>query len=260
MLSQRSAIVMDWSKQYLVVDRLTPLLSKNDFSSLDELVVHLRRTPSAPLWDQVIDSLTTNETSFFRDGLVFAALSEVILPGLLRDAHDQERKLHLWSAGCSSGQEAYSLAMLVQELAPGQVDNVKITACDISHRILERAKAGRYSELETSRGLDSRRRNRYFCEDQDGWLVCDEIKKMVRWQQFSLSHPWPPTPPLDLLLLRNVLVYFGEDNKRKVLERARDRLRDGGFILLGGAEASPLPREIFNVTPINEVTFYQKNV
>jgi chemotaxis protein methyltransferase CheR len=244
-------------KQYLVIDRLTPLIRRHGIESLDRLVDQLRRNPASPLWDEVIDAMTTNETSFFRDSAPFTALGKCFLPPLLEAAENEGREVRLWSAACSSGQEAFSLAMLAHEVAPRQTNLVKIVGSDVSNSMLQRAQQGLYTSLETSRGLSETMIRRYFSRVEEMWQVRDEIRNMVSWMKFSLVDPWPAMKPFDVILLRNVLVYFDEDSKRKVLDGVRRVLRPGGVLLMGGAESSPLSREYFSPIGVEGCTFLQ---
>lgn len=256
-VAARSAISLSIAKNYLVVDRLTPVIRRHEIESLDGLVDRLRRDPKNPLWDEVIDALATNETSFFRDELPFKALSTKVLPSLLQAAEASGSEVRIWSAACSSGQEPYSIAMLVHELAPRSIDRVKIIASDVSKSILERAKLGVYAPLELSRGLSDSMRRRYFRQvGEDNWQVRTEISDMVSYLQFSLVETWPAMQPFDLILLRNVLVYFNDESRRRVLTKAKKFLKPGGRVLLGGAEASPIAREIFAAEHIEGVTFF----
>jgi chemotaxis protein methyltransferase CheR len=258
-IAARSAILLDLSKRYLVVDRLSPLLKANALRSLDDLTMRLRRRPTDPLWEDVIDALTTNETSFFRDEAPFQTLATKILPKLVADANQEQRITRIWSAGCSSGQEPYSLAMIVRDVVPRSCDEVHITATDISQSMLDRAEVGTYNAIEIGRGLSDSHRKRFFKQSQDQWIVRDELKSMISWQRFSLNQNWPPTEDFDLVLMRNVLVYFSEEERKKILSQTKLRMRQGGLLLLGGAEAGPLPREFFSAVKYDGVTYYRND-
>lgn len=182
--------------------------------------------------DHVVEAMTINETSFFRDTHPFRALSGHILPELLSAG---ARPLRMWSAAASTGQEAYSLAMLVSDdfaKAPAP----SILATDVAQSVLNRARSASYSQLEVNRGLPARSLVRHFEQDGRVWRVKKHITAMVRFQQLNLGGPWPALPAMDLILLRNVLLYFDQHTRTTVIERAAATLRPGGYLILGSAE------------------------
>jgi chemotaxis protein methyltransferase CheR len=182
--------------------------------------------------DQVVEAMTINETSFFRDSHPFRALAEQILPELLTPG---ERSLRMWSAAASTGQEAYSLAILMAEEFP-RVPSPTILGTDVAASVLEKARSGVYSQLEVNRGLPARSLVRQFQQEGRNWRIKDNIAAMVRFQQLNLSLPWPSLPLMDVIMLRNVLLYFDEDTRTTVIARAARTLRPGGYLILGSAE------------------------
>ncbi|MFK8113511.1 MAG: protein-glutamate O-methyltransferase CheR [Rubripirellula sp.] len=255
-VATRSAISLGIPKRYLVIDRLTPVVKQHKLGTLDRLVHRLRMDSKDPLWSDVIDALATNETSFFRDEQPFGALNRKILPRMLEASADNS-KVRIWSAACSSGQEPFSLAMLIHEVAPRAIDRFSIHASDVSKTMIKRAESGTFAPLEVARGLSESRQRRYLESCGETWRMREEIRNMITWSQFSLADAWPTMMPFDLILMRNVLVYFEEDAKRQVLKKTKQLLRPGGLLLLGGAEASPLAREYFSPIHVDDVTFYE---
>lgn len=257
LLRERAAIVLEAGHEYVAESRLGPLAKAEGIPSLDELMRRMRSDPRATLVDRVIDALTTNETIFFRDIHPFEVLTNELLPELVKNAGER-RRLTVWSAACSSGQEPYSVAMCLREtnrIPP--THTVDIIASDLSDRMLERARAGRYSELEINRGIPAQKLVRHFTQSGEHWLISDAIRKMVQFKRMNLAAPWPSLPPIDLLLLRNVLIYFDQPTKRAILSRARQVMAPGGFLLLGGSETTIGVDEVFERTMIGRTAVYR---
>ena len=227
-----SAISLDDTKEYLVIARLTPLVRREGATSLGDLVNRLRQGVPG-LRHDVVEALTTNETSFFRDVHPFDALREHILPGLCT----ARRPVRIWSAASSTGQEAYSVSMLVRShFRDGPP--VTILGTDLSREAVARASAGRYSQLEVNRGLPARMLVSWFDRDGLMWQVKDELRQMVTFRELNLARPWPSMPTVDVVLLRNVLIYFDVAARRGVLAQVTRVLRPGGVLLLGSAETT----------------------
>jgi chemotaxis protein methyltransferase CheR len=245
LVAQRAAIILDASKGYLVQARLLPLARGVGLQNIDELVYMVRRNPSGPLGDQIVDAMTTNETSFFRDVMPFEALRDDILPQLLR-TRATARRINIWCAACSTGQEPYSIAMLLRDRFVSVRDwDIRILASDLSQRALAQATAGCYGEVEMQRGLSPELRDRHFVRVDGGWRVCDEIRRMVQFFPLNLVTDWPPLPQMDIVLLRNVMVYFAAETKRLLLSRMRNQLAGDGYLFLGGAETTMLLDDAF---------------
>jgi chemotaxis protein methyltransferase CheR len=238
LLRQRSAIVLETGKQYLVESRLTPLVRRLNLGSIGELVHELRTRPADGLQGQVAEALATNETSFFRDHHPFETLRKTVLPELVR-RRGGERRLNLWCAGCASGQEPYSLALLLQEHFPELAGwKVALLASDFSRDILARARAGRYNQIEVNRGLPAALLVKYFRQHGTDWQLEADVRGRVDFQEINLVQPWPPLPRMDLILIRNVLIYFDVETKKAILDRLARSLRPDGYLLLGGAETT----------------------
>ena len=235
---EQSAIVLEEDKQYLAESRLLPLARREGFDSIASMVAWLEAKKFDGLHRKVAEAMTTNETSFFRDFHPFEALRKSILPELMtRRACCKE--LNFWSAGCSSGQEPYSLAILLQEHFPSLADwSIRIIATELSTEMLARAREGRYSQLEVNRGLPASLLVKYFRKNGTDWQIREDLRRRVEFQVMNLAETWPLLPPMDVILMRNVLIYFGLDIKKKILGSVRQLLRADGFLFLGGAETT----------------------
>ncbi|MBK7349358.1 MAG: hypothetical protein IPI92_05795 [Gemmatimonadetes bacterium] len=238
LVRERSAIVLEPGKEYLVESRLVPLLRDRQLPSLASLAAALRADPHGELERAVVEAMTTNETSFFRDHHPFEALQHRLLPELIA-ARASERRLRFWSNACSSGQEAYSLAMLLAEHFPGlRAWDVSILATDLSRDMVQRTQQGSYGQLEMNRGLPAPLLVKYFDRQATRWQVKPDLRRWVQAREMNLMEGWPPLPRFDVIFLRNVLIYFDLDTKRAILRRARQALRPDGFLLLGSAETT----------------------
>ncbi len=236
-LRQRCAIVLDANKGYLIESRLGPLCPSHDCADLGELVETLRKEPGGALAQDVIEALTTNETSFYRDPNCWRALREEVLPELIR-RRARFRTLNIWSAAASTGQEAYSLAMILYEMPALVGWRVNIVATDIDERVLAHASKGEYSQLEVSRGLPNALLEKHLSAVGTAWRVRGHIRRMVTFEKLNLAQPWSRKETMDLVLMRNVLIYFDQATKRDVLVRVADILRPDGYLCLGGAETT----------------------
>lgn len=234
----RSAIVLDRSKEYLIESRLLTLARARGDASVEDLVRKLRAAPNGPLRDEVVEAMTTNETSFFRDGHPFMALSNTILPELLVQ-RGRERSLNIWCAACSSGQEPYTIAMLIQELIGADPSwRVRLLATDLDTKMLQRTKEGIYNQFEVNRGLPAPLLVRYFARHGMNYQVDSRLRAMIETKFLNLAEPMPPMPQFDIVFLRNVLIYFDVPTKRAILQGVKKVIRPDGYLFLGGAEAT----------------------
>ena len=236
MLRRESAIVLAPGKEYLVEARLAPVARSRGLADAGALVETLRARPDACTTRAVVEALTTNETSWLRDGDPFTALTSTVLPQLVRDRRPGE-PLRVWSAACSSGQEAYTVAMLACQALPDARTRVRVEASDLSRAMVERTRAGRYSQLEVNRGLPAALLVEHFARAGVDWQVSAALRSMVHAFECNLAEPLPPLPTFDVVLLRNVLIYFDVPTKRAVLQRVRRLLRPDGWLFLGAAES-----------------------
>jgi chemotaxis protein methyltransferase CheR len=255
---QRAAIVLHADKSYLIDSRLAPLAREVGLSSIDELVGVIRREdPRAPLVRRVIEAMTTNETLFFRDLHPFEALRTRILPELIR-ARAAQRSLNIWCAAASTGQEPYSIAMTVREHFPELASwEVKVIATDINATVLERARAGTYRQLEVNRGMPVHMLMKYFERQGADWVLKPVIKNMVKFMELNLLDPWAAIGPQDIVFIRNVLIYFDVETKRKLLGRIRNLLQNDGFLVLGGAETTNNIDDNYAPVKIGGGVYYQ---
>jgi len=256
LVHRRSAIYLESGKEYLVESRLQPIVQASGERTLDRLVSRLRSSPEGSLHAQVVEAMTTNETSWFRDRHPYDAFESVILPELLA-CRAKERRLTVWSAATASGQEAYSIAMLLHErLAADPGWDVRVLASDLSEQMVRRTRAGRYSQLEINRGLPAARLVRHFSRAGTEWQVNEPLRRLVEVRQLNLAAPFPPFPPIDVTFLRNVLIYFQVDSRRQILQRVRRVLRPGGYLVLGAAETT-LDVDAFERVPHDKATVYR---
>jgi chemotaxis protein methyltransferase CheR len=258
LVRDRAAIVLEPGKEYLAVTRLDPVVRRAGLGSLSELVATLRQDDDPALSEQVIDALTTNETTFFRDLHPFESLRNHILPALI-ERKRLSRSLFIWSAGCSSGQEPYSVAMLIREDFPQLAEwQVSILGTDVSVAMLERARAGRYGQIEVNRGLPAHLLVKYFRRAGVGWEIDGSVRAMVRFRQQNLVDPWPSMPPMDLVLMRNVMIYFDVAAKREILARVGEVLAPHGYLLLGTSETTLHLDDSFRRHAVGPTGWYQR--
>jgi chemotaxis protein methyltransferase CheR len=238
LVRERAGIALAADKDYLVASRLLPLAQERGFRSIREFIADLRQSPLGELHALVAEAMATNETSFFRDAHPFRALKDDVLPTLLA-ARQKTRTLTIWSAACSTGQEPYSIAILLAEHFPQLAGwHIQILASDMGRQALSRAQEGEYTDLEVSRGLPPGALARHFERRASQWRIKADIRKRVKFLRLNLIDPWPPMPKLDIVFLRNVLIYFAPEPKRQVLANLRKRMAADGVLLLGGAEST----------------------
>lgn len=231
-----SGIVLDESKRYLLETRLMPIVRRENLKTINDLCALLRATSKPKINQEIMEAMTTNETFFFRDMVPFKILKEKILPALIEERKFL-RQLSIWSAAASSGQEAYSLIMMLLEM--GLKDwKIDILGTDIAEKVLERARTGKYVQIEVNRGLPAPYLIKYFTRQGMEWQVKDELRRMVRFQQFDLRQSMKALGPFDIVLCRNVLIYFDIETKKKILQQIEGTLRRGGSLILGAAETT----------------------
>jgi chemotaxis protein methyltransferase CheR len=236
LLKDRSGLVLTRDKAYLIESRLLPVARKRRLKSVDELAAAIRARPNGDLARHVVEAMTTNESSFFRDIAPFEQFRSVVLPALMK-SRAAGRQIRIWSAACSSGQEPYTLAMLVaEEQAKLAGWSVEILATDLSAEILVKAEAGLYSQFEVQRGLPIRYLIKYFKPRSERWQIDEGVRERVRFRVFNLLDEPASLGGFDVILCRNVLIYFDQATKARVLGRLADVLAPDGFLFLGGAE------------------------
>jgi chemotaxis protein methyltransferase CheR len=236
MIQQRAAIVLDDNKHYFVESRLGPVVEETGSKSMDHLIEQLRGPGNTALQQKVTEAITIHETSFFRDMHPFKALRESVFPDII-EKRGSERAISMWCGACSSGQEPYTVSMILHQHFP-QIANwrVRFIATDISNKILDKAKGGRYSQLEINRGLPAPMLLKFFEKHGLEWQIKPEYKKFLEFRQLNLIENWPPMPKMDIIFLRNVLIYFDVATKRRILGKIRELLKPDGYLFLGAAE------------------------
>jgi chemotaxis protein methyltransferase CheR len=231
-----SGIVLDESKHYLVEARLTPVVRTEGLEGLDSLCNLIRAVSGAKLRARVVEAMTTNETLFFRDVKPFDSLRDVIFPELF-ERKRAERRIRIWCAACSSGQEPYSIGMLWREAAPAGWD-LQILATDLSDDILAKARSGSFLQLEVNRGLPARYLVKYFERVEANWVVKPTVRELIRWEKFNLLDNMRLMGPFDLVFCRNVLIYFDHGTKARIISGIRGRMNRGAYLFLGASETT----------------------
>ena len=227
LVRRESAIVLMPGKEYLVESRLLPVARAGGMSDIEGLIEKVRQQPHGSVSRRLVEALTTNETSWFRDGEPFAALRSTVVPALA-PSRATMRRLRVWSAACSSGQEPYTIAMLLEDAIPNAASRVSITATDLSREMVERTKAGRFSQLEVNRGLPAPMLVRHFTRAGSEWEVAPQLRRMVTATECNLAAALPRMGPFDVVYLRNVLIYFDLPTKQVILRRVRELMRPDG--------------------------------
>lgn len=252
-----TAIVIDDGKEYLAEARLSSLLRKEGFATVPELLQNLRVKTFSPLHRRVLDAMTNNETWFFRDLVPFEAMRKKIVPELLC-SRGLSRRLQIWSAACSSGQEAYSTLIMLHDNFPEVANwNVRVLATDYSQAMVDRVKAGRYGQFEVNRGLPIAALTKHFSQRGLEWEISPRFRSMVESRLLNLAEAWPDFPSPDIVLLRNVLIYFDVKTKADILERVHRHMRSDGFLFLGGAEATMGLTDLFERVPFEKTAYYR---
>jgi chemotaxis protein methyltransferase CheR len=237
LVRREAAIVLTPNKDYLVQARLLPVAQQHGLAGVPQLVQTLRGRPDAQLRQQVVEALTTNETSWFRDNDPYKLLGSTVLPEVTALARSQNRPVRIWSAACSTGQEPYSIAIVLRESLPTGL-RYEMVASDFSQEMVARAQAGRFSQLEMNRGLAASLLVKYFDREGAHWRVGADLRRDLSFTRINLAAPFPALGMFDVVFVRNVLIYFDVDTKRGVLERVRRLLRPGGWLFLGAAETT----------------------
>ncbi|TDQ84342.1 CheR-type MCP methyltransferase [Dongia mobilis] len=235
-LKARSGLVLTNDKAYLLESRLLPVARKWKLATFDDLVRLIRSKNDEAVIRDVVEAMTTNESFFFRDTKPFDQFKQICLPAMLK-SRAGAKSLRIWSAACSSGQEAYSLAMILTEMAPQLAGwRIDIVGTDLSNEILQRAKDGMYSQFEVQRGLPITLLVKYFTQVGDRWKISDKIRQMVQYKEWNLLNDPAPLGKFDIVFCRNVLIYFDQPTKAKVLAGIAKQMPDDGYLFLGGAE------------------------
>ncbi len=257
LVRERAAIVLDQEKDYLIRSRLEPLAKELGFDSLVGLVGKLRRTPDDTLHRTVVEAMITNETSFFRDSSPFLALKERLLPDLIaRKA--SFRCLSIWCGASSSGQEPYSIMLTLLEHFPELQDwRLRFLATDISRAMVKRCQEGIYSQIEVNRGLPAGLLTKYFSKKGIHWQIAENIRKRIEFREMNLAGPWPMFPSMDMVVLRNVMIYFDRETKKQIFKKIRHILDPQGYLLLGGSETTINLDDQYERVAVNGASCYR---
>ena len=255
---KHAAIVIEPGKEYLVESRLLTLARKENIPSIEVLMESLRKDPKSHLHRRVLDAMTTNETSFFRDAHPFEALKKFILPELL-EKHKVDKLVNFWCGAASTGQESFSVLMTIANHFPELLNwRMSFTATDLSKDVLAQAKLGRFSQFEVNRGLPAAMLIKHFKRHGDYWEFDENLRKRVDFREMNLVEQWLPMPPMDIVFLRNVLIYFDIATKKAILGKIHDLLRPGGYLFLGGAESTINLDERFERVVMDKSTCYRR--
>jgi chemotaxis protein methyltransferase CheR len=250
----RSGIVLGEDKHYLFEARLAPILHQFGLGSINDLCALIRATRESEVGRQVVEAMTTNETYFFRDPAHYDAIRTLLLPRLKEERRDT-KKLRFWSAAASTGQEAYSLAMLL--LADGLSDwNIQILGTDFSSQVLERARSGKYQQIEVNRGLPAALLVKHFRRSGVDWQLSEPVCRMAHFETIDLRNSMRTLGPFDLVFCRNVMIYFDAETKKNILRELHRTLFRGGWLLLGGAESAFGIEEWFERQTVGSATIY----
>jgi chemotaxis protein methyltransferase CheR len=247
-------IVLEDNKHYLFESRLGPIVKQHGLGSINDLVALLRAKRNNDIAAQVVEAMTTNETYFFRDPGQYDAIRTVLLPRL-KEEHRDTKKLRFWSAASSTGQEAYTLAILLLE--SGFADwNIQIFGTDFSAKVVERARTGTYQQIEVNRGLPASLLVKYFRRSGLDWQINEAARKMMKFETIDLRKSMRTLGPFDLVFCRNVMIYFDNPTKQSILNEIHSTLFRGGWLLLGGAETASCPEDKFARQTVGNVTIY----
>ncbi|MFT6733154.1 MAG: chemotaxis protein methyltransferase CheR [Polaribacter sp.] len=252
LLEHKSGILLGDNKQYLVTSRLANFIKECDLSNLSDLLAQIEQPTNRQLLQKVIDRMTTNETLWFRDGYPFEYMKKTLIPEF-----NKKGSFKIWCAACSSGQEPFSLAMLLYET--GAFTNGSIIATDLSVRILEKAKLGQYQDIELKRGLPADKLRKYFdAIDTNNWQLKSNLRNKIRYQATNLLNAPFSLGKFEIIFCRNVLIYFSQENKTKVLNGLIDSLKPGGYLFLGASESLTKDCEKLDMIRCNPGLVYQK--
>jgi chemotaxis protein methyltransferase CheR len=238
LVKERSAIVLEPEKAYLIEARLQPVARREGFAALHGLIQAMRSQPYGALRRKVVEAMTTNETSWFRDRHPFDALRTTVLPELIA-RRATERTLNIWCGAASSGQEPYSIMMVIRHHFPELESwKIRLIASDLSTEMLQRTRNGRYTQLEVNRGLPAQLLVRFFDQETMTWRVRPTLREAIEVEEINLAGPWPALPQMDIIFMRNVLIYFDVSTKKLILAKVQRLIRPDGYLFLGGAETT----------------------
>lgn len=257
-LEEATGIVLGTSKHYLVSSRLNRLMEDRELASYTELLEHLKKSGNAGLREQIIDAMTTNETMWFRDTYPYEVLKETILPELSKI---KDRPIRIWSSACSSGQEPYSISMVIQEYISKNAGvfprGIQVIATDISTSMLNYSKRAKYDEAAMKRGVSEERRRKFFTLNEDLWEVVPEVRSRVSFKPLNLQQSFTSLGKFDLIFCRNVLIYFSSEFKTDILTRMAGVTNPDGYLYLGSSESPTRYTAIYKMVRTPGGVIYQ---
>lgn len=257
LVRERSAIELDATKSYLIEARLSTVARQHGHASTAELVQAVRANSRSELGHRLVEAMTTNETSFFRDIHPFDALRTTIFPEM-KEILQSQRRVNIWSAACSTGQELYSIAMLLREHWPQPAGwKFDLLGTDLSDDVLGRARDARFSQIEINRGLPAPLLLKHFERDGMHWRLRSELREMATFRKMNLIESWPAIPVMDVVFLRNVLIYFSPETKRSILQKVRKVMAPHAVLFLGAAETTINLDTSFEREQIGNSVFYR---
>lgn len=253
----QAAMVLEEEKTYLVQFRLEPFAKQEGFGSMADLFSHLRRTAYGPLHKRVVEAMTINETSFFRDLLTFQALKSRLLPEVIQTNRGTKR-VHIWCGASSSGQEPYSILLTILHHFPELTSwHIRLIATDLSQEMVRRAQEGRYGQFEVKRGLSPPMLNTYFARQGMEWQIRDDVRDRIEFFEMNLAGLWPVLPRMDLVFIRNVMMYFDMETRKNIFRRIRGILAPHGYLILGATETTLAVDDHFERVPVNGTSVYR---
>ncbi|MGA2233454.1 MAG: protein-glutamate O-methyltransferase CheR [Tepidisphaeraceae bacterium] len=252
----RSGIVLEAGKEYLVEARLATVIRRHKLDSIAALAAQLRAYPADPLATQVVDAMTTHETSFFRDHYPFEALRKVVLPALMA-RRAVSKTLTIWCGACAMGQEPYTIAMTLCETIP-KIEEWRITfiATDICADMITQSRNGKFTQLEVNRGLPAPLLIKYFEKHGMEWQIKRPLRSMIEFRELNLTQEWGNLPAMDIIFMRNVLIYFDTPTKQEIFRRVRGVLKPDGYLFLGCAETTMCVDDNFARAEIEKGSYY----
>ena len=254
-----TGISLDLEKEYLLASRLNEIAKKDGFTSYVGLVRKLIQIEVGPLHWKCFEAMATHETMFFRDKYPFEVIKDIILPNLIK-VNKNYKKINIWCAACSTGQEPYSLAILLRENFPELKDwAIRIHATDLSEKAILQARSGIYTESEIKRGLTADLINKYFSKAEKGnYKINSDLQNAIQFEQMNLVKPWQINPKADLILMRNILIYFRQEAKLQLLKKIKEQMSDPLSYLMLGSSESIIFDKFFKLHSLKHISYYSK--
>lgn len=256
---QHSGIVLGDDELFLMETQIMPVARHFGFNNVSDMISEMQGKRRLDIENEITEILIPSDTCFFRDVHPFNALKTDVIPELIR-LRSTERSLAIWCGACSTGQEPWSIAMILHDQFPQLLDwNLEIIATDYSEDLLERAREGVYNQLEINRGLPVQMLTKFFTHDRIAWRLKDRLRQTVQYRQLNLLHPWHELQKMDLVFMRNVLSYFDLPTKQAILTQVRNQLKPDGYLFLGADESTTDIDTSFQSQTVGQASYYQLN-